>query len=150
MRLAALYRGDETEPRLHIAVDGGFAPVDELAAGRPDLTGPSGTLTPSSSVNYTITVTNDGPDPAFSITITDELSPFTSFSFCNSESGSSCSASGNTVTFNINMLAPFATTTATVNVVGSSSAWARGVAGVATISSASAAAAASARTHRRA
>jgi 2-keto-4-pentenoate hydratase/2-oxohepta-3-ene-1,7-dioic acid hydratase in catechol pathway len=42
VRLAALYRGDETEPRLHIAVDGGFAPVDELAAGRPDLTGPSG------------------------------------------------------------------------------------------------------------
>jgi 2-keto-4-pentenoate hydratase/2-oxohepta-3-ene-1,7-dioic acid hydratase in catechol pathway len=42
VRLAALYRGDETEPRLHIAVDGGFAPVDELAAGRPDLTGSSG------------------------------------------------------------------------------------------------------------
>jgi 2-keto-4-pentenoate hydratase/2-oxohepta-3-ene-1,7-dioic acid hydratase in catechol pathway len=39
VRLAALYRGDETEPRLHIAVDGGFAPVDELAASRPDLTG---------------------------------------------------------------------------------------------------------------
>ena len=37
MRLAALYRGDETEPRLHLAVDGGFAPVDEL--GRPDQTG---------------------------------------------------------------------------------------------------------------
>jgi 2-keto-4-pentenoate hydratase/2-oxohepta-3-ene-1,7-dioic acid hydratase in catechol pathway len=35
VRLAALYRGDETEPRLHIAVDGGFAPVSEL--GRPDL-----------------------------------------------------------------------------------------------------------------
>src|ERR1700761_454738 len=43
VRLAALYRGDETEPRLHIAVDGGFAPVDELAAAsaasRPDLAG---------------------------------------------------------------------------------------------------------------
>ena len=39
MRLAALYRGDETEPRLHIAVDGGFSPVDELAASRPGLTG---------------------------------------------------------------------------------------------------------------
>src|SRR5689334_25439637 len=39
VRLAALYRGDETGPRLHIAVDGGFAPVDELAAGRPDLAG---------------------------------------------------------------------------------------------------------------
>jgi 2-keto-4-pentenoate hydratase/2-oxohepta-3-ene-1,7-dioic acid hydratase in catechol pathway len=39
VRLAALYRADETEPRLHLAVDGGFAPVDELAAGRPDLAG---------------------------------------------------------------------------------------------------------------
>src|SRR5690348_1584371 len=47
VRLAALYRGDETEPRLHIAVDRGFAPVDELASAagqagravRPDLTG---------------------------------------------------------------------------------------------------------------
>jgi 2-keto-4-pentenoate hydratase/2-oxohepta-3-ene-1,7-dioic acid hydratase in catechol pathway len=39
VRLAALYRGDETEPRLHIAVDGGFAPVDELASRRPDLAG---------------------------------------------------------------------------------------------------------------
>jgi 2-keto-4-pentenoate hydratase/2-oxohepta-3-ene-1,7-dioic acid hydratase in catechol pathway len=39
VRLAALYRGDETEPRLHLAVDGGFASVDELGAGRPDLAG---------------------------------------------------------------------------------------------------------------
>ena len=39
MRLAALYRGDEAEPRLYLAVDGGFAPVDELAAGRPELAG---------------------------------------------------------------------------------------------------------------
>jgi 2-keto-4-pentenoate hydratase/2-oxohepta-3-ene-1,7-dioic acid hydratase in catechol pathway len=39
VRLAALYRGDETEPRLHLAVDGGFAPVDELGAGRPELAG---------------------------------------------------------------------------------------------------------------
>lgn len=33
MRLAALYRGDVTTARLHIAVDGGFAAVDELAPG---------------------------------------------------------------------------------------------------------------------
>ena len=41
MRLAALYRGDATPARLHIAVDGGFAPVDELAAAarRPNLAG---------------------------------------------------------------------------------------------------------------
>ena len=41
MRLAALYRGDAWDPRLHIALDGGFAAVDELAAAarRPDLAG---------------------------------------------------------------------------------------------------------------
>ena len=41
MRLAALYRGDARDARLHIAVDGGFAAVDELAAAarRPDLAG---------------------------------------------------------------------------------------------------------------
>ena len=41
MRLAALYRGDAGDARLHVAVDGGFAAVDELAAGarRPDLAG---------------------------------------------------------------------------------------------------------------
>ncbi len=41
MRLAALYRGDARDTRLHVAVDGGFAAVDELAAAarRPDLAG---------------------------------------------------------------------------------------------------------------
>jgi 2-keto-4-pentenoate hydratase/2-oxohepta-3-ene-1,7-dioic acid hydratase in catechol pathway len=41
VRLAALYRGDAGDTRLHVAVDGGFAAVDELAAGarRPDLAG---------------------------------------------------------------------------------------------------------------
>ena len=41
MRLAALYRTDAGDTRLHVAVDGGFAAVDELAAGarRPDLAG---------------------------------------------------------------------------------------------------------------
>jgi len=41
VRLAALYREDAGDACLHVAVDGGFAPVDELAAGarRPDLAG---------------------------------------------------------------------------------------------------------------
>ena len=41
MRLAALYRGGPGDVRLHVAVDSGFAPVDDLAAaaGRPDLAG---------------------------------------------------------------------------------------------------------------
>src|SRR5205814_7173988 len=41
VRLAALYLTDAGDARLHIAVDGGFAPVDELAsaAGRADLAG---------------------------------------------------------------------------------------------------------------
>jgi len=38
VRLAALYQGDETEPRLHVAVDGGFAPVDGVGlAGLRDV-----------------------------------------------------------------------------------------------------------------
>src|SRR6516162_6336799 len=41
VRLAALYRGDAGDARLHVAVDGGFAAVDELAAAarRPGLAG---------------------------------------------------------------------------------------------------------------
>src|SRR5205814_10345840 len=41
VRLAALYLTDAGDARLHVAVDGGFAPVDELAAAarRPDLAG---------------------------------------------------------------------------------------------------------------
>jgi 2-keto-4-pentenoate hydratase/2-oxohepta-3-ene-1,7-dioic acid hydratase in catechol pathway len=41
VRLAALYRTDAGDTRLHVAADGGFAAVDELAAGarRPDLAG---------------------------------------------------------------------------------------------------------------
>jgi uncharacterized repeat protein (TIGR01451 family) len=80
---------------------------------RIDLTGPSGTFTANSFINYTITVTNDGPDPAFAVTVTGELSPFTTFSSCNSNF--SCSGSGNTVTFNINKLEPFATFTGNVS-----------------------------------
>ncbi|HEY7921180.1 MAG TPA: fumarylacetoacetate hydrolase family protein [Streptosporangiaceae bacterium] len=41
MKLAALYRGDTGVPALHVAVEDGFAAVDELAAagGAPDLGG---------------------------------------------------------------------------------------------------------------
>jgi len=41
VRLAALYRGETRDARLHVAVDGGFVAVDELAAAarRPDLAG---------------------------------------------------------------------------------------------------------------
>ncbi len=41
MKLAALYRGDADVPALHIAAQGGFAPVDKLAAtaGATDLGG---------------------------------------------------------------------------------------------------------------
>jgi 2-keto-4-pentenoate hydratase/2-oxohepta-3-ene-1,7-dioic acid hydratase in catechol pathway len=39
VRLAALYRGDATQPRLHVAADGGFTAVDELAPGQPSLAG---------------------------------------------------------------------------------------------------------------
>jgi 2-keto-4-pentenoate hydratase/2-oxohepta-3-ene-1,7-dioic acid hydratase in catechol pathway len=41
VRLAALYREDASDARLHVAADGGFAAVDDLAAaaGRPGLAG---------------------------------------------------------------------------------------------------------------
>jgi 2-keto-4-pentenoate hydratase/2-oxohepta-3-ene-1,7-dioic acid hydratase in catechol pathway len=41
VKLAALYRGDADVPALHVAAEGGFAPVDELAAtaGATDLGG---------------------------------------------------------------------------------------------------------------
>lgn len=82
-----------------------------------ELAGPSGTIQPSSSISYTITVTNDGPDPAFGILITDELAPFINFNFCNLSSGSgsnSCTGLGSTVTFSVTMLAPGQSITATV------------------------------------
>ena len=82
---------------------------------RIELTGPSGTLTSSSFIQYAITVNNDGPDPAFAVTLTDELSPFTAFSSCSSLLGFNCSASGNTVTFNLNKLEPFSSVTVVVS-----------------------------------
>jgi 2-keto-4-pentenoate hydratase/2-oxohepta-3-ene-1,7-dioic acid hydratase in catechol pathway len=39
MKLAALYRGNAADPGLHVALDDGYAAVDELAAGDETLTG---------------------------------------------------------------------------------------------------------------
>ena len=78
------------------------------------LTGPSGTITAGQYINYNITVTNNGPDAAFSVFVTDELSSLTSFSGCNSDFGS-CSVAGTTVTFSFNTLAAGATLNATVS-----------------------------------
>ena len=77
------------------------------------LTGPSGTLTASSSASYNITITNNGPDPAFAIQVTDVLSPFTTFSFC-SANFNSCLGAGNTVTLTLNTLASGQSATASI------------------------------------
>jgi len=52
-------------------------------------------------VTYTVTVTNNGPDAATSVTVTDNLPPETTFVSCASTGGGVCGGSGNnrTVTF---------------------------------------------------
>ena len=49
-----------------------------------EVTGPTGTITPGTSIRYDIAVKNNGPDPAFSIFLTDELSPLLNFNGCSS------------------------------------------------------------------
>ena len=77
---------------------------------RIEMTGQMGTLVPNTFINYSITVTNDATDPAYGIILTDELPPSLNFEFCNS----SCISTGNTVTFNLNLLAPGASITLNV------------------------------------
>ena len=58
-------------------------------------------VTVGSNITYTITVTNNGPDTASSVTLTDNLPATTTFVSCNSTGGGVCGGSGNnrTVTF---------------------------------------------------
>jgi uncharacterized repeat protein (TIGR01451 family) len=58
-------------------------------------------VTAGDNLTYTVTVTNNGPDPATSVTVTDNLPPETTFVSCSSTGGGVCGGSGNnrTVTF---------------------------------------------------
>jgi uncharacterized repeat protein (TIGR01451 family) len=58
-------------------------------------------VTVGSNITYTLTVANNGPDIANTVTITDNLPATTSFVSCNSTGGGVCGGSGNnrTVTF---------------------------------------------------
>lgn len=58
-------------------------------------------VTTGGDLTYTVTVTNNGPDPATSVTVTDNLPPETTFVSCSSTGGGVCGGSGNnrTVTF---------------------------------------------------
>lgn len=57
----------------------------------------------SSSINYDITVTNMGPEPASSVIVSDDLPSSVVFSFCSSQTAS-CNHAGNNVTFTLNSL----------------------------------------------
>src|SRR6266404_5176357 len=67
------------------------------------ITTPTGPFIAGSYVNYNMLLTNNGPEPASYALVTDQLPPSLVFANCNS-SNYSCSHSGNTVTFAINLL----------------------------------------------
>lgn len=72
-------------------------------------------ITVGSSVAYTITVTNNGPDPASSITVTDNLPSSLIFVSCSSTGGGVCGGSGNNRTVSFSSLASGASATITIN-----------------------------------
>ncbi|MFY9556797.1 MAG: FG-GAP-like repeat-containing protein, partial [Blastocatellia bacterium] len=61
---------------------------------------PSGVA--GSTITYNITITNDGPERASNVIVSDDLPVTTVFQNCNSQF--ECSSAGNSVTFNINSL----------------------------------------------
>jgi uncharacterized repeat protein (TIGR01451 family) len=72
--------------------------VADLAITKTDSPDP---VIAGNALTYTVTVTNDGPDTATSVTVTDNLPAETTFVSCSSTGGGVCGGSGNnrTVTF---------------------------------------------------
>jgi uncharacterized repeat protein (TIGR01451 family) len=72
--------------------------IADLSVTKADSPDP---VTAGDNLTYTVTVTNNGPDPATSVTVTDNLPPETTFVSCSSTGGGVCGGSGNnrTVTF---------------------------------------------------
>ncbi|HWO00074.1 MAG TPA: C25 family cysteine peptidase, partial [Blastocatellia bacterium] len=72
------------------------------------------TIVVGSNVTYTITVTNNGPDPASSITVTDNLPATVSFVSCSSTGGGMCAGLGNNRTVSFTSLGSGASATITL------------------------------------
>jgi uncharacterized repeat protein (TIGR01451 family) len=72
--------------------------IADLSVTKADSPDP---VTVGNNLTYTVTVTNNGPDPAQSVTVTDNLPAETTFVSCSSTGGGVCGGSGNnrTVTF---------------------------------------------------
>ena len=77
-------------------------------------TASAGTIVAGSNVTYTITVSNNGPDPAVSITVTDNLPASLAFVSCESTGGGVCGGSGNNRIVSFNSLAVGASATITI------------------------------------
>ncbi len=74
------------------------APIADLSVTKTASPDP---VTTGDNLTYTVTVTNNGPDPATSVTVTDNLPAETTFVSCSSTGGGVCGGSDNnrTVTF---------------------------------------------------
>jgi uncharacterized repeat protein (TIGR01451 family) len=72
--------------------------IADLSVTKADSPDP---VTVGNNLTYTVTVTNNGPDPAQSVTVTDNLPAETTFVSCSSTGTGVCGGSGNnrTVTF---------------------------------------------------
>ena len=75
-----------------------------------------GFSTAGSGFSYDITITNNGPERASSVVVSNELPPSVVFSFCSSQQAQ-CSHAGNSVTFTLNSLESGASTTMSIFVV---------------------------------
>ena len=91
------------------------APSGDLAITK---SAPSGTYRAGDHITYTITVTNNGPDTAQSVTVTDSLPAQVTFVSCGATDGGSCGGTGNnrTVTFEASASGATATITLIVQI----------------------------------
>ena len=74
----------------------------------------SPTIVVGSNATYTITLTNNGPDPASSISVTDNLPSQVTFAMCSSTGGGVCGGLANSRTVSFTSLASGASATITI------------------------------------
>lgn len=93
-----------------------FAGASELEIA---LTASPPSVTVGSNITYTITLTNNGPNNASSVVVSDMLPASTSFVSCSSTLSGMCGGTGNnrTITFNAIQMGEVATITITAKVV---------------------------------